>query len=427
MEQVKETFGEPTTDYSLSWDDAGRCSLYPAPREGFERSAPPRHKGPRVTERLSQNAVRTIRGAVMKAALLGCPLVVMWTFTVKEKDEGGKWECPREAVASGALVMSEELSRTFDALAKDRKRKGDKRPFHNVWAAENPPAGVENEVNGRGEVVEGTSNPHIHALLSWVFKAPQTKGPKAKRKAAAMAAFVEFAAYVEDLWGLGWVHMEFLDKPEAAGAYLLKAAGYVTKGAAKDQDPQPIRGQRWYVSDGIRPVRKSRPVELDPEAVRRLHALRFQAARDPIRFDDGRVAVRRYCINGYGLSSDDFLAAVLGHAGDYYFCPEFVPDAEALADADRQRANATPEARALRHRQVVRRFYEDQEWEASVKASGTAWVASSEVLAVWDLGGGPRWSSNEGDPFCPWGLDGVLLWERDPYEETPDPSSLVPV
>lgn len=409
MEPVPEISGEPITDYCLSWDDAGRCSLYPTPKPGT-RKPPVVRKGPRVTTGLSANGVRTIRGAVMKAARLGFPIKVMWTFTVKEKDEGGTVERPREAVASGALILSEELRRTLAALWHYRERQQDARPFHNVWAAENPPAGSENERNGKGHEVEGTRNPHIHLLTNWTFEA-EPRRPKEKKKAyeaRALAEFVEFAAYVESLWGLGWVHMEFLDNPLAAGAYLLKAAGYITKGA-KEQEPQPVRGQRWYVSDGIRPVKESKAVELDPETVRKLHALRYQAKDSPMRYDDNRVVFNRWCVSGYGVAPDAFLARAVEAAGGYYFCPDFKPDAQALAEADRQQAANTSDALAERQRLAEVRERRDAEWVQAMEARRAAVWESLQVVLMYDK------------------ATGVEHYRWDPYEEEPDASQLAPV
>jgi hypothetical protein len=303
----------------------------------------------------------------------------MWSFTVAETLDGPLTH-PRAAVASGDLVLSQELSRFLDAFGKYRERRQDPRPFVDVWVAENPLPGRRDERDVSGRTRRNTRNPHIHLLTNWTFE------PVGRTKASRKAEWLDFAEYIERLWGLGWVHMEFLENADAAGGYLLKAAGYLTKDAYADRPPEPVRGQRWYVSDSIRPVRQSAPVALDREQVRRLYALRRLAKQDPVRFTDeqGSIVFGPWCVCGYGQTPDAFVPEVLHLSGAYYFAREFLPDAEALAAADEDWA------RRLRREQAAR------EWEAE--------------RGLWQrLTPAPAVASG------------------DPYEMDPDPADLVPV
>lgn len=89
-----------------------------------------------------------------------------------------------------------------------------------AWVAENP-------VNDDGE-----ENPHIHVMLRW--RVPR-------------GLFHAWAARLERLWGQGFAHLERLKSRQAAGYYLAKAAGYLTKGAGQS-DQGRIRGNRYGIS-----------------------------------------------------------------------------------------------------------------------------------------------------------------------------------
>ena len=96
-------------------------------------------------------------------------------------------------------------------------------PMRYGWAAENP----KND--------KGQDNPHIHIIMDW--KVP-------------MGAFRDWAARLEGVWGQGFARLERLRDAKAAGCYLLKAAGYLTKGA--DTAQGWIVGNRYFVSSTAR-------------------------------------------------------------------------------------------------------------------------------------------------------------------------------
>lgn len=96
-------------------------------------------------------------------------------------------------------------------------------PLRYCWAAENP----KND--------KGQDNPHIHVNIDW--QVPHE-------------AFRDWAARLESIWGQGFANLQRLRDPAAAGAYLLKAAKYLTKGENEGQGW--IIGNRYFVSSTAR-------------------------------------------------------------------------------------------------------------------------------------------------------------------------------
>lgn len=88
------------------------------------------------------------------------------------------------------------------------------------WVAENPK-------NDAGE-----DNPHLHVLMSWRVD---------------YAVFQQWAKRIEGVWGQGFAHLEKIKDPMQAGAYMAKAAGYLTK-ANGESDQGEIRGNRYSIS-----------------------------------------------------------------------------------------------------------------------------------------------------------------------------------
>ena len=90
---------------------------------------------------------------------------------------------------------------------------------------------VENPKNERGQ-----DNPHVHIMLAW--SVPFTQ-------------FRAWAERIERMWGAGFGHLEKIKEPECAGAYLAKAAGYLTKAEGKE-DQGLVRGNRYGMSQEAR-------------------------------------------------------------------------------------------------------------------------------------------------------------------------------
>jgi hypothetical protein len=113
----------------------------------------------------------------------------------------------------------------------------DPQPLRYAWVVENPRYGDFCDIATR-EMFPGESNPHIHALFDW--QVPR-------------AAFDAWASRIEGIWGQGWAHIERLRDSAAAGAYVLKAAGYMTKGEG-DNGQGWVFGNRYWVSNGKRDI-----------------------------------------------------------------------------------------------------------------------------------------------------------------------------
>ena len=103
-------------------------------------------------------------------------------------------------------------------------------PLDYLWVAENPDRVDEETGEYLGE------NPHIHLMMRW--RVPYRH-------------FQAWAERLEKLWGHGFAHLEKIKDPQKAGAYVAKAAGYLTKGQGK-ADQGEIRGNRYGISKRAR-------------------------------------------------------------------------------------------------------------------------------------------------------------------------------
>ncbi|TLM98395.1 MAG: hypothetical protein FDZ75_02445 [Actinobacteria bacterium] len=109
------------------------------------------------------------------------------------------------------------MKRTLNAMQQRFRREG-YTDFAFIWVAEN----------------KRNENPHVHLLTN--HRVPR-------------AQFDVFAAWVESLWGHGWVTIERVRKPASAGRYMLKAVGYALKG--QDGEQGTIAGNRYGISRNI--------------------------------------------------------------------------------------------------------------------------------------------------------------------------------
>lgn len=418
MERQPQDPPQGPREYLLAHDDAGRCCLYARPMT--QDNPPPLHEGIRQSDRLSSNAVRTILGAARKADRQGEGFRVFWTFTVRDDE--------RPAVAAGDLVLSAEIRRVLDAfkhylLRRDIERgqvieecrsvlnpqtrrwntvercyAGVRTPFEYAWVAECPPRGAKDEVGSRG-TIEGTRNPHVHLISPFVWDpTPRRPGQTLRDwKRQKKAEWMEFAAYVERLWGHGWVHMEFLRVPAAAGRYMLKAAGYISKGQNEARPPEPITGQRWAVSYGVRPVRTVETVAVSDKEAYQMYAARLLAEETPRRFAD-MLTINRYALSAYDLDPDDFLTLV-----------EHLARIEWLADpADPGNAEALDRAGdALARRWEILRRHEEHDAAAASRLH--AFYRSLRPSVMYDP------------------TTGAVMWAASEQEADPDPADLVPV
>ncbi|MGS0496824.1 hypothetical protein ACU8V4_06295 [Pseudoalteromonas mariniglutinosa] len=142
----------------------------------------------------------------------------------------------------------------MELTAIECEQSANKKPvFDYLWCAEAPPAGDKNESKkyswgavecighnerlypwGKVSAV-GKQNYHAHVLMRWNVEP---------------VFFHEWASRIEKMWGQGFVTIERIKNAKAAAAYLLKALGYLVKGAEGSQGE--IRGNRYNISKHAR-------------------------------------------------------------------------------------------------------------------------------------------------------------------------------
>ncbi|MBX2809768.1 MAG: hypothetical protein KTR20_14175 [Cellvibrionaceae bacterium] len=183
---------------------------------------PPEQAGDRISELLSHRGARKIADSCeYMHQTQGCyKTFVTGTFTAEV----------REKIANGDTSIQKEVSRTLNSLQKMYQRgwttqagervEGHSQGLPYCWVVEVP----KNE--------QGEDNPHIHMLLGWQV---------------AYKYFAEWSQRIEAIWGNGYFHLEKIKDSTCAGAYMAKAAGYLSK--AQDNDTQgKVTGNRYGIS-----------------------------------------------------------------------------------------------------------------------------------------------------------------------------------
>jgi hypothetical protein len=203
---------------------------------------PPEQSGSRVSEMLSHRGARKIAesAAYMAAVKGGYKTFVTGTF-----DDNA-----RERVACGETTVQKEVSRLMDSMQKMYSRgwvKDDGKKVEGIsgglaycWVVEVP----KNE--------HGEDNPHVHMLLGWSVK---------------YCDFESWAARIERMWGNGYFHLEKIKDSTCAGAYMSKAAGYLSKSNNDDGSESQgiVNGNRYSISAC------ARAPEWETYAVQQLH------------------------------------------------------------------------------------------------------------------------------------------------------------
>jgi hypothetical protein len=192
-------------------------------------ASPPLQSGERITKELSMRGAVAISDSChyMAKKFGGYSTFLTLTF---DDDARGR-------MAAGESTIQKEASRFFDGIQKMYQRGWQaKTDFQSIkmpandhklkycWVAENP-------LNAAGE-----DNPHLHVLMDW--RVP-------------FAVFEAWTKRIEGIWGQGFAHLEKIKDPEQAGAYMAKAAGYLTK-AQGATDQGEIRGNRYGISADAR-------------------------------------------------------------------------------------------------------------------------------------------------------------------------------
>ncbi|WP_299203331.1 hypothetical protein [uncultured Amphritea sp.] len=197
---------------------------------------PPEQEGERITNTLSMGGATKIADSCQYMHLKKGGYKTFLTLTVEPEQ--------RKKLESGEITIQKEIGRFWDAMNKIRQRGflytapgGVKRRIKGVvgrnilycWVVENP-------LNQDGE-----RNPHIHVLMDWGVP----YGPK--NSAGIGCIFDAWAKRVEKVWGHGFATLEKMKDTENAGAYLAKAAGYLSK-ANGESDQGPVKGNRYGIS-----------------------------------------------------------------------------------------------------------------------------------------------------------------------------------
>lgn len=187
---------------------------------------PPLQSGNRVSEMLTRRAARKITESCYYMAKCHDGYKTFVTGTFREDI--------RKKIANGATTIQKEVARTMDALQKMYQRgwtdsSGERIPGHEsllqyCWVVEIP----KNE--------NGEDNPHVHMMLGW--RVPNSQ-------------FKDWSKRIEGIWGNGYFHMEKIKDPLCAGAYMAKAAGYITKASNQD-DQGKVVGNRYGISSTAR-------------------------------------------------------------------------------------------------------------------------------------------------------------------------------
>jgi hypothetical protein len=187
---------------------------------------PPISDGPRISKMLSSRAARKITESCyyMAAKHGGFKTFVTGTFSLEV----------RLKIKNGETTIQREVSRTMNSMQKMYQRgwtdtngvriEGASKPLSYCWVVEIP-------LNAEGE-----ENPHVHMMLDW---------------RVAQTQFADWSARIESIWGNGYFHLEKIKDPLCAGAYMAKAAGYMTKGANQD-DQGTVKGNRYGISKTAR-------------------------------------------------------------------------------------------------------------------------------------------------------------------------------
>gem|GEM_PF-910165 len=184
---------------------------------------PPEQAGERISEMLSNRGASKIAEstAFMAATKGGYKTFVTGTFDAQA----------RERIDAGESTIQKEVSRLMDAMQKmysrgwlnklnGEKLEGIAGGLAYCWVVEIP----KNESGG--------DNPHVHMLLGWRVDYRHFSG---------------WAERIESMWGNGTFHLEKINDPLCAGAYMAKAAGYLSK--AQGSDTQGVvTGNRYGIS-----------------------------------------------------------------------------------------------------------------------------------------------------------------------------------
>lgn len=197
-------------------------------------TTPPDQSGDRVSKILSDRGARKIADACayMAAKHGGFKTFITGTFSEKVRADLTNYDIK---TAKPYTTIQKEVTRTMDAMQKAFQRgwvdettgehvPGHAQPLTYCWVVEIP------------ESENGEKNPHVHILMDWQVEYQN---------------FKSWSARLESQWGNGYFHLEKINDPLCAGAYMAKAAGYISKGNGQS-DQGEVTGNRYGISKRAR-------------------------------------------------------------------------------------------------------------------------------------------------------------------------------
>ncbi|PCI43993.1 MAG: hypothetical protein COB41_05505, partial [Proteobacteria bacterium] len=196
--------------------------------------SPPLNDGERASLMLSDRGARKIAESCeyMSMKYQGYKTFATGTFT----------EEVREKIAKNETTVQREATRTMDGMVKMYQRGWEYKVGGRVEKLSGHTSGNRPDKLRYCWVVEipqnqnGEDNPHIHMLIDWRVE------PK---------HFKAWSRRIESIWGNGYFHLEKILNADAAGAYMAKAAGYITK-AHGQADQGKVIGNRYAISCSAR-------------------------------------------------------------------------------------------------------------------------------------------------------------------------------
>ncbi len=245
----------------------------------------PENSGDRKTKTLSMRGARAVADSCefMAAKHGGYKTFLTLTFSDEARQRLGTFKVSRKGKAEQAdmfngfdgeackvefkeITIQQEVKRFFDGISRvfargfqyvnDNGETVEVEPHHGApkdWTSESGEYKtlpycwvVEIPKNEQGE-----DNPHLHVLLGWRI---------------AYKHFDAWSKRIESLWGQGFAHLEKIKEAEHAGAYMAKAAGYLSK-AQGAEDQGEVKGNRYWISkpsraDGWECVERSQMGEM---------------------------------------------------------------------------------------------------------------------------------------------------------------------
>jgi hypothetical protein len=223
-EQYCNEVGSKTIIQFREWSDEWRVMTRV---DGTVGTPPPLQSGDRTSCILSDRAARKIADSSAYMASKGTGYTTFVTGTFDQS--------ARDRIANNKTTIQREVTRTMDALKKMYQRgwttdntgkrlDGHSEPLAYCWVVEIP-------MNDNGEI-----NPHVHIMMEW---------------SVDYEDFQPWRKRIESIWGNGYFHLEKIKDPLCAGAYMAKAAGYLSK-ANGQTDQGEVTGNRYAISKAAR-------------------------------------------------------------------------------------------------------------------------------------------------------------------------------